>query len=90
MRDAVVEIQDDIIALAGAFRFGRWKTGLRSLIDLVDEDGGHDPDDDLARNRLSISESLDGVLHLHGELVGEHALTLAQLIDAKADELFGQ
>jgi hypothetical protein len=90
VRDAVVELQDEIVNLAREFRFGRFKTGLRSLIDLIDQDGGHDPADDLARNRLTVSESLDGVLHLHGQLVGEHALTVAQLLDTKADELFRQ
>ena len=90
VRDLVAGIQDEIVALAREFRFGRWKTGVRSLIDLLDDDGGHDPDDDLARNRLTVSESLDGVLHLRGQLVGAHALSLAALIDTKADELFHQ
>ena len=88
VRDQFASLQDDIITLAQSTGFDRWKHEVRGIADLLDEDGGHDPDDGLARNRLQVSEGLDGGLHLHGEAVGEHALGLAQLIDAKADELF--
>jgi hypothetical protein len=58
------------------------------LIALADEDSGHDPTRDIATNKLSIAETLDGIMHLSGQLVGEHALTVKHAVDTKADDLF--
>jgi hypothetical protein len=88
VRDAVAGLQDQLVELAAQARFGRWQAEVRGIIDLLDEDGGHNPDDDVARNRLRISESLDHVVQLHGELVGEYGLALAQMVETKADDLY--
>jgi hypothetical protein len=61
---------------------------VRGIVELLDEDGPHDPNQDLARNRLSVAETLDGTTHLTGQFVGDTALGVAAAIDAKAEELF--
>src|SRR4051794_970353 len=86
--DALVGLQPEIVALAEGAIFEAWRADVRILIALADEDGGHDPSRDLATNKLSMAETLDGVLHLSGQLVGEHALTVKHAIDTKADDLF--
>ena len=67
--------------------FDRWKLEVRGLVELLDQDGPHDPDRDLARNHLSWTRTTDGVTHLKGQLVGEHGLLFDQAVAAKADEL---
>ena len=82
----VVGAQTELIALAGVMRFERWVAEVRGLIDLVDQDGDHDPGPE--RNRLRLSEALDGVLGLEGTLVGDVGVTLRHAVEAEADRLF--
>jgi hypothetical protein len=86
--DQVTAIQDQLIELADHTVFERWRREIHGIVELLDQDGGHDPNDDLARNQLSVSASFDGAVHLTGTLVGADALVAHQAIDAKADELF--
>jgi hypothetical protein len=88
--DALVGLQPEIVALAQGAIFEAWRADVRMLIALADEDGGHDPTQDLATNKLSMAETLDGILHLSGQLVGEHAIVFKHAIDTKTDELFRQ
>jgi hypothetical protein len=86
--EGVVALQADLIALAEGTSFDRWRSEVRGIVELLDEDGGHDPAADLARNQLNVAETIDGITHLTGQFLGEHALTVRAAIDAKADELF--
>jgi hypothetical protein len=86
--DAVAGMQPELIALAQGCSFERWRAEVRGIVELLDQDGGHDPNQDLASNTLSVADTIDGVTHLAGRLVGEHALGVTAAIDAKADELF--
>jgi hypothetical protein len=80
--DAVAEIQDEIVGLADHALFETWRRDVRMLISLIDEDGGHDPADDLASNKVRMSESLDGLTHLMaGQLTGEYGLAVRQAIE---------
>jgi hypothetical protein len=88
--DAIAGLQDELVELAQHCSFERWRAEVRGLVELLDEDGAHDPNADLARNQLSVADTLDGITHLAGQLVGEHALVVKHAIDAKADELFRQ
>src|SRR3954469_19242963 len=85
--DALVGLQPEIVALADGAIFEAWRGDVRMLTELADEDGGHDPAQDLATNKLSMAETLDGILHLSGQLVGEHAIVFKHAIDTKTDEL---
>jgi len=55
-------------------------------VDLADADGGHRPDQE--ERRLSLAWTLDGVLHLSGQLVGAEAVAFEHLIEAHANRLF--
>jgi hypothetical protein len=76
------------VALAETTTFPRWRAEVRGIVELLDEDGAHDPNDDLARNKLSVADTIDGVTFLSGQFVGEHAVGVTTAIDLKADELF--
>jgi hypothetical protein len=84
--DALVGLQDRIVELAQGVRFERWAEQVRALVDLVDQDGGHDPREE--RNSLHASSTLDGVLHLKGTLVGDTAASVKALLDAATDRAF--
>jgi Domain of unknown function (DUF222) len=86
--DAVAGMQSELIDLAEGCSFERWRAEVRGIVELLDQDGGHDPHDDLARNTLSVADTIDGTTHLAGRLIGEHALGVTAALDAKADELF--
>jgi len=79
-----------IIDLAGEHRFKRWSDELRGIVELLDQDGGHDPNRDDAKNKLDVTKTFDGVLHLAGTLFGEDAEAAAEALNAKADELYAQ
>ena len=64
--------------------WSRWRNGrpfgrgaaVSVLVELLDQDGGFDPDRDLARNQLRVSPNGSDGVTLTGELVGEHAAGL--------------
>ena len=56
--------------------------------DLLDADGGHDPSQDLARNRLTKGATIDETYHLRAQFVGSNGELVSQSIDRVADELF--
>jgi hypothetical protein len=86
--DRLAELQPEVIALAGEVRFDQWRSEVRHLVELLDQDGGYDPDRDVTRNRLHLTETLDGSTAITGTLVGDTALCVRDAIDAKADELY--
>ncbi len=86
---ALAPVLDDLLEAAQAMVFDVWKAHVEQLAAMADPDGGHDPDSDLLANTLTLSPSSDFLL-LRGELVGEHAICVADVLDAVADELFHQ
>ncbi len=84
----VARLQGELLALAEATTFERWRREVTALIAALDQDGAFDPAADLARNRLRVGPVLGGVADLAGTLTTEHALVTAQAIDTVADELF--
>ena len=86
--DSLVGLQAELIAEAGELGFEPWRALVRSTAALLDDDGAFDPDEDLARNQLHLVDTIDGITFVDGQLVGEHALTVTQALNAKADELF--
>jgi hypothetical protein len=68
--------------------FDVWRREVAAFAALLDQDGPHDPGDDVTRNRLSKATALEGSHRLRAELVGLHGETVFQTIDAIADELF--
>jgi hypothetical protein len=85
--DQIGELQAPLIEVAGELPFEVWRREIAGVVDRLDEDGGHDPDRDVARNKLFVSASIEGT-QLSGELVGEHAAVARHALDTVADELF--
>jgi hypothetical protein len=88
VQDRVVELQAELVELAQRCPFPAWRTHVTRTIDLLDQDGGFDPARDLARNHLHIAPLFPDGLRLSGELIGEHALTVSQALEAETDRLW--
>jgi hypothetical protein len=86
--DHIIELQDELVALAQRSPFPAWRNHVRRVAELLDQDGGFDPNRDLARNHLSITDLGPDHLKIDGELIGEHALIVAQRLRGCADRLF--
>ena len=86
--DLVAAEQADWITDACDRPFAVWRAQLVARVDLLDQDGPFDPNRDLARNQLRITVSGPDSVAVHGELVGEYAVSFTQLLEAHADRLF--
>lgn len=84
----VADNQVLLLALAERCRFEPWKAEVQGLARLWDQDGGYDPDDDPASNRLSYGTTIDGLTALAARWTGDHGLVITQAIEAKTDELY--
>jgi hypothetical protein len=85
--DLVVANQTMLLALADRCRFEPWRAETRALARLWDQDGGYDPNEDPASNRLSHGTTLDGLTSLAATLTGDNGAVVTQAIETKADEL---
>ncbi len=86
---SIAALQDDLIALAATTTFDRWRREVMAIAELADQNGGHDPASDQARNDLYLHEVGD-TTHLSAKLVGEAALLVRSAIETAADRLFRQ
>ncbi len=84
----IVAVQAMWVDLAATTSFVDWKQQLDHTVAELDQDGGYDPNRDLARNKLRLVPFPDGSVNLAGELVGEQALVIRQCVEAHADRLF--
>jgi len=75
---------------ASGTRFDIWQRDVTALADALDADGGHDPDDDPTRNRLSKAATIDDTHVIRAQLHGLDGEIVFQTIDTIADELFRQ
>ena len=58
--DALSALQDVIIQLAEALTFDQFCQELQGIAQLLDQDGGHNPDQDLESTKLTITRTGDG------------------------------
>ena len=86
----IAERQEELIDHATRAPFAVWRSDLGALVELLDQDGGYDPDRDLARNTLRITPLGPDHVKLSGELVGEAALTVTEALEREADRLYHQ
>ena len=86
---AVHAMSDQLCRDAANSSFHAWRAEVADLANAFDQDGGHDPSADLARNKLHLSPS-DALTVLKGELAGERGLVTTDVLNAIADELFEQ
>lgn len=87
--DHVTEHQSELVDHAQHAPFAIWRRNLAEQCELWDQDGGYDPARDRARNRLHLTPVGD-TLAVTGELVGETAVIVDQVIERAADRLFRQ
>ena len=84
--DLVAE-QSRWVVLAGRAPFRAWYTELAARAELLDQDGGFDPERERARNRLTVSPTGDGII-VRGEFVGELALGVAHHLETATNTAF--
>jgi len=85
---SVADLQGELLGLAQRTPFVEWRRQVAVLVELLDQDGGFDPARDLARNRLHLHQTGPDAVAVAGELVGEHAVGVAQAIEGEADRLW--
>ena len=86
--DELVDQLDDWIARAQDRPFRVWHHELKVWAELVDQDGPYDPNEDLARNKMSIRALGGDGITFTGELHGEFAAAFKQRVEARADQLW--
>jgi hypothetical protein len=83
----LAEHQTALIDAADRTVFARWRLEVIGLADQLDQDGGHDPSRDHARNRLSVNPTFDGLAHLNGLLTAELGPIVIHAIEVRAELL---
>ncbi len=87
--DAMAPVIPDLIDAASAMVFDTWKRHVRALGEAADMDGPRDPDADLLKNKLTLSES-DHFGLVRGEFTADRFITIHDTLHSIADELFEQ
>jgi hypothetical protein len=85
--DEIADMQDVLIAHAQDRPFPIWRSELAALVALLDQDGPFDPNRELARNHLHVTETAPGEIRLSGVLVGEHALVFTEAVRVEGDRV---
>ena len=83
VRGLVVAMQQEFIDLSIGVRFEQWAREVRALIDLADTDGGHDPRPE--ENHVTLTDGLEGDVHLDVSLVGEQAAAVRAALLEEAE-----
>lgn len=81
------ELLPELIGLAQVAGFERWAKEVNGIARRLDQDGGYDPATDPSNNQFHLVPTIDGVVHISGQLVGELALTITKLINAETDRV---
>ncbi len=84
----IADRQDELVDKARKAPFAIWRSELGALAELLDQDGGYDPDRDLARNTMRITPLAPDHIAIKGELVGEAALTVREALEREADKVW--
>ena len=83
---ALADRQDELLDLAATrSTFSVFKAEVEGLAELLDDDGGHDPEP--GHSRLSMSRTGDE-LHLRGVFVGDVGVEVEQLLNGQGDREF--
>jgi hypothetical protein len=85
--EAIAMVQDELVASAQRSPFGAWLRGVAELVELADQDGGHDPADDVSRNRLH-ADKVGDTVEIRGQLVGEAAMSFAEALEQATQALW--
>lgn len=77
-----------LLSLIPLMGFNRWKREVAAVAALLDQDGGHQPGDDITDNVLTLSPSWGGTLGVAGQLCGDGAIVVSQALNDRADQIF--
>ena len=80
------QVEEELIDQAAGMVFEAWRTHVRTVAALLDQDGGYDPDEDVYANRLTVRGTSEGT-DVSGRLVGPAAVTVREAIEQTADDL---
>jgi hypothetical protein len=83
----VIEIQEQLVQLAGACTFTEFEREMRSLANLLDQDGDFDPNAEHEKSWIRIRHTGTGI-DLDGHLEGTLGATVAKALNEIADRLF--
>jgi hypothetical protein len=89
IEDEIAQLSGPLCDLAGGMVFDRWRREVDGIAELLDQDGGHDPDRDLERNRLTMGRTGDRTIGSF-ELIGARGDLVREGINTLADELFAR
>jgi len=81
------QVEEELIDQAAGMVFEAWRTHVRTVAALLDQDGGYDPDEDVYANRLTVRGTSEGT-DVSGRLVGPAAVTVREAIEQTADDLY--
>ena len=90
VREQMIDLLPDLIALAEVATFDRWSQEVRGIAERLDQDGGYDPARDPANNQFRLTPLTSGYTAISGQLVGELALMVRSLIEAETDRVLGR
>ncbi len=79
---------DDLIEASFNATFNSWRNQVKAVAELLDQDGGHQPGDDITDNTLSLASGWRGTVGLKGQLAGENAIVVSAALEARADQIF--
>lgn len=77
-----------LLSLVPLMSFNRWKREVAGVVALLDQDGGHQPGDEITDNVLRLSPSWGGTLGVQGQLTGDGAVVVAKALNDRADQIF--
>ena len=81
------QVEAELIDQAAGMVFEAWRTHVRTVAALLDQDGGYDLDEDVYANRLTVRGTSEGT-DVSGRLVGPAAVTVREAIEQTADDLY--
>ena len=85
--DDLAQLSGELCDLAEGMVFDDWRREVHGIAEQLDQDGGYDPDRDLARNRLRIGRTGEQTVG-HFELIGARGALVEAGLNTIADELF--
>ena len=86
----LADISDQILNNITGTTYEKWKQQLGAVAELLDQQGGHRPGDDIADNTLRMHRGLNNTLFINAQLTGSHALAIEHTLNTHADQLFNQ
>ncbi len=85
--DNLADIQSELLVLADRYTFDQWEREVRAIAQMIDVDGGHNPNTD-HQSSLKLADTADGLVRIEGWLTPDLGLPLRHAIEHRANQLF--